>query len=296
MDLVDSPRALRRWALANLVANIVIIWTGALVRLTRSGLGCPTWPRCTADSFTTVPEQGWHGVIEFGNRLLTFVLVAIAIGLCIASLRAVARGSQPRRLVGFAAAIGLGIIAQAIIGGISVRMQLNPWVVGLHMLASAALVLLSVEIVHVAYDLAPAVVSDRVRTLANVVFGLGCLIIVLGIVVTGSGPNAGDGAAQRNGLDIAWTAKVHAWAVWLLVALTAIGVWWSRGERRVRALFVGVLACELLNGLIGYIQYFTHLPWGLVLGHMVGTSLFLAALAHLWRLGGGAPRDSGVST
>lgn len=294
MDLLSTDRALRRWAWASLIANIVIIWTGALVRLTKSGLGCPTWPECQAGSYVPVPEQGIHGAIEFGNRLLTFVLVAVALGMALAARRAVAGGRRPRRLLGLAVGVGLGIVAQAVIGGISVLTQLNPWVVGLHMVASVVLILLCVAMVHLAHGPRPVAVPDAQRALATAVFWLGMLVVVLGVVVTGAGPNAGDGAATRNGLPLEWTAKVHAWAVWGLVALTALG-WWRAGTPRVRRLFAAVLACELLQGAVGYVQYFTHLPIGLVLAHMVGTTLFVAAAGHLFLLtrAGGVQNSSG---
>ena len=150
------------------------------------------------------------------------------------------------------------------------------------------LIIVSVEIVHVAYDLKPVPTAGRLRALIQAVFWLGLVIVVLGVVVTGAGPNSGDGAATRNGLSLEWTAKIHAWAVWLEVALTALGLWWTRSEPRLRRLFIGVLAVELYQGVVGYVQYFTHLPIGVVLAHMVGTSLFVAALAHLWRIGADA--------
>ena len=288
MDPLNSDKALRRWALASLVANMVIIWTGALVRLTKSGLGCPTWPQCTPGSYVNVPEQGIHGVIEFANRTLTFVLAALAVGLALAAYRAVKAGRRPRRLVPLTLAVGLGIIAQAVIGGVSVLTRLNPWIVGLHMVASVVLIVVSVEIVHLAFELRPVATAGRLRLLVQAVFVLGVVIVLLGTVVTGAGPNSGDGAATRSGLSLEWAAKVHAWAVWLEVALTALGLYVSRAEPRLRRLFAGVLACELAQGVVGYVQYFTHLPIGLVLVHMIVTTLFVAAVTHLWRLGADA--------
>lgn len=279
--LFDSETALRRWAVASLIANMVIVWTGALVRLTKSGLGCATWPQCQPGSYVPVPESGAHGLIEFGNRLLTFVLVALAIGQFVSARYAVQAGRRPRRLVGLTVAIGLGIIAQAVIGGLSVLAQLNPWVVGLHMVASAVLIVVSVEIVHVSFGLEPIATTGRLRLLVRAVTVLGVIVVVLGVVVTGAGPNSGDGAAMRNGLDLEWTAKLHAWAVWAEVALTALGAWLARPNKRLFRLFAGLLAVELLQGVIGYVQYFTHLPIGLVLAHMVGTTLFVAALSHV---------------
>ena len=296
MDLLGG-RALRRWAVASLIANMVIVWTGALVRLTSSGLGCSTWPQCQPGSYVPVPESGVHGIIEFANRLLTFVLVAVAIGQFLAARRAVRSGRLPARLVPLTVAVGLGIVAQAVIGGLSVLAQLNPWVVGLHLVASIALIAVSVEIVHVVFCVRPARSGPRVRALVHAVFWLGLAITLLGAVVTGAGPNSGDGAATRNGLSLEWMAKIHAWAVWLEVALTVAGAWLTRpGSRaadpRLHRLFLGVLACELFQGVIGYTQYFSHLPIGLVGLHMVGTTLFVAAIAHLWRIGAGAPQPN----
>lgn len=290
MDLVITT-TLRRWAVANLIGNMVIIWTGALVRLTKSGLGCPTWPQCEPGSYVPLPESGLHGVIEFGNRLLTFVLAAIALGTFLVARRAVREAAVPSRTQWLAFGVGLGIIAQAVIGGISVRMQLNPWVVGLHMVVSVGLMLLCLEIIHVT-GVAPIAASKRLRALTTTVFTLGMVTIALGVLVTGAGPHSGDGAAQRNGFSPEWTAKLHAWSVWAVVALTVLGVVWAWSDAALRRLWLTLLATELLQGVIGYVQYFTHLPVVMVLVHMVGTTLFVVALAHLWRVTGRAQSTS----
>ncbi|RXW32414.1 heme A synthase [Propioniciclava flava] len=289
-----SPQivSLRRWAVVSLVANMVIVWTGALVRLTKSGLGCASWPQCQPGSYVPLPENGMHGLIEFGNRLLTFALAAIAIGTYVAARRAYRAGAMPRRLLTLAFCVGLGIIAQAVIGGVSVLVQLNPWVVGLHMAASVGLIWICVEMVHLTFGLSRMAVPRRLHLLTIVVFWLGVAIIALGVVVTGAGPHAGDGAAQRNGLAPDLTAKLHAWAVWAIVAATVLGLIWAWALPRVRRLWLGLLAIILLQGLIGYVQYFTHLPTGMVLAHMVGTTLFAAALGHLFFLTKG--RDASV--
>lgn len=284
MDVLTSSQALRRWSVANLAANMVIIWTGALVRVTASGLGCPTWPQCTPGSYVTTPEMGLHGVIEFGNRLLTFVLAAVALGTFLAARSAVRSGRVPGRTQVLAFNVGVGIIAQAIIGGISVRTGLNPWVVGLHMVVSVLLVIVCVELVHLAFDLRPEPASPRLAALTSVVFWLGIAVIALGVVVTGAGPHAGDGGAERNGFSPEFAAKAHAWAVWLLIALTVLGCVWAWSNQRLRRLWVSLVAVEAIQGALGYIQYFTHLPAGIVMLHMVGTTLFVAALSHLWRL------------
>ncbi|MBK8463340.1 MAG: COX15/CtaA family protein [Nigerium sp.] len=281
MDVLTSASALRRWSVANLIANMVIIWTGALVRLTKSGLGCPTWPQCEPGSYVPTGELGLHGAIEFGNRMLTFVLAAIALATFLAAWRRRRAGQAPRRLVWLTFSVGLGIIAQAVIGGVSVRMQLDPWVVGLHMVASVALILVCVEIVHLTFGVARVYVPQRLALLTQTVFLLGLAVIALGVVVTGAGPHSGDGGAQRNGLSPEWTAKTHAWSVWLLIGLTVLGSVLAWADPRLRRLWLGLLAVELLQGLIGYIQYFTHLPVATVMLHMVGTTLFVAALGHL---------------
>lgn len=279
MDLVTL---LRRLTIANLVANMAIIWTGALVRLTKSGLGCATWPQCQPGSYVPRPEDGLHGAIEFGNRLLTFVLAAIALATAIVAWRAFRRRVAPLRLFELSIGIGLGIIAQAVIGGVSVLTQLDPWVVGLHMVASVALILISLEMVRLAFGREPAPASGRLYTLTRLVFLLGLVVIAVGVVVTGSGPHSGDGAASRNGFSPEWTAKIHAWSVWLLVALTVLGLVWAWSDARLRRVWSALLATQLLQGVIGYLQYFTHLPTFLVLLHMIGTTLFVVALGHAW--------------
>ena len=279
---MDLMTLLRRLTMANLVANMAIIWTGALVRLTRSGLGCATWPQCQQGSYVPRPEDGLHGAIEFGNRLLTFVLAAIALATALYAWRAFRRGLAPLRLFELSIGVGLGIIAQAVIGGVSVLTQLDPWVVGLHMVASVALILMALEMVRLAFEREPALASGRLYVLTRLVFLLGMVVVALGVVVTGSGPHSGDGAATRNGFSPEWTAKIHAWSVWALVALTVLGLLWAWSDARLRRVWLVLLATELLQGVIGYVQYFTHLPTLLVLLHMIGTTLFVVALGHAW--------------
>jgi cytochrome c oxidase assembly protein subunit 15 len=280
MDVV-SPRAHRAWTVASLVANQVIIVTGAVVRVTDSGLGCPTWPTCTPDSYVPQAALGLHGVIEFGNRLLTFVLAAIALATFLVARSLHRRGLMPRKLVTISFGVGLGIIGQAIVGGLSVLARLNPWVVGLHMVLSMVLVTLCVWMIHLAYGRTPMPSTGAARIATRLTVGLGIAVIAVGVVTTGAGPNSGDGAATRNGLPLDSMAKAHAWVAWALVAATilALVLLWRTAARRAVAL---LLAIELLQGLVGYVQYFTHLPMGLVVTHMLGTALFGAALAHLY--------------
>lgn len=286
--------SLKFWTVASLVANQVIVLTGALVRLTKSGLGCPTWPQCSPGSYVPHPELGVHGVIEFGNRLLTFVLAAIAVGTFVAAVRAARRGAVGHRMVWLSLAAGLGIPFQAIIGGLSVLAQLNPWVVGLHMIASIVIIAICVAMVHLAFDIQPITsVSRSGLWSARAVTLLGGLVLIAGVVTTGAGPNSGDGGASRNGLPLEMAAKAHAWLAIALVAVTiwaVVALWRTSARRDVLA----TLVVEVLQGIVGYIQYFTHLPLGIVITHMLGTAVFSAVLAnlalHVRAVGAGSPQ------
>lgn len=265
-------------AVANLIANIGIVVTGAAVRLTGSGLGCPTWPRCDETSYTTHGELGIHGVIEFGNRLLTFVLAAVALLCFLAAL-----GARHRRASRLAFAIGLYIPLQAVIGGITVLTELNPWIVSLHFLSSMVIIMVCIalldELRSPERDLAPT--PHRVLALATLVSGW--VVLYLGTMVTGAGPHAGDEDARRNGLDPAQMSELHAVSVYVLVALTVVllvvairsGMSWLS---RVTAL---VLAIELLQGVLGWVQFWMDLPVLLVALHMLGASLLTAGLARI---------------
>lgn len=284
MALTNSPTALRRWTIASLLANMALVVTGGLVRLTKSGLGCPTWPQCEPGSYVPYPESGIHGMIEFGNRLLTFVLAAVAIGTLVAAWRSRDAGRPRTGLRWLAALCLVGIPLQAVIGGWSVLSQLNPWVVALHLLLSIAIIALCVAMVHQAYGLTGVPLPSTPLWLVRAVFVVGMVVIWLGTVVTGAGPHSGDGAAQRSGLDLTLTARVHAGAVWLLVAVTLAALVASRrtqGAARVQRGLLVLVVIEATQGLIGYVQFFTALPVALVTAHMVGTAVFTAAVTHV---------------
>ncbi len=280
-----SGTLLRRLALASIIANVGIVVTGGAVRLTASGLGCPTWPRCTDASYTTTSEMGVHGVIEFGNRMLTFAVALIALATVLAVL-----AHRPRRpgLLTLAVAVFLGIPAQAVIGGITVLTNLNPWVVGLHFLASMAVIAASYALWRrIAEPDGPAVavVPAPLRALTRITTAVGVAVLVIGTWVTGSGPHAGDQGAARNGLDPESISQVHADSVFLLLGLSVALVFAFRavGARRATRAAVILVAVELGQGLIGFVQYFTHVPAILVGAHMLGSCLvLLAALAVQW--------------
>ncbi|HYP44284.1 MAG TPA: COX15/CtaA family protein [Propionibacteriaceae bacterium] len=268
--------ALRRWAVASLVVNIVIVVTGALVRLTDSGLGCPTWPRCTESSYVTHPELGYHGAIEFGNRLLTFVLVIVAVGTWLAAMLHREHGRPRMDLLRLTTILALGIPAQAVIGGITVLTQLNPYVVALHLLVSFVLIALSVALVRRTRGLSPRLVSSRAAVLARAAFVLMWAAVWLGTVVTGSGPHAGDENAARNGLNSDLVAHLHALAVYATVAATLGCVLLLR----TRAAY-GLLALEVAQAVIGFLQYYNGLPVWLVTLHLLGAALAIALATNL---------------
>ncbi|WP_240044467.1 COX15/CtaA family protein [Nocardioides albidus] len=264
-------------AWANLVANIGIVVTGGAVRLTGSGLGCPTWPKCTEESYTTHGALGVHGVIEFGNRLLTYVLLAIAVAFVVAAWQ---RGGRVRTL---GLVVLAGIPAQAVVGGITVLTDLNPWIVAFHLLVSMAMVGVCVWILDELVGPARAGASAAAGRLARATFVVGWLVLWLGTVVTGSGPHSGDLDSRRTGLDPEIVSHVHGFSVWLLVLLTgALFLTARKHGARALARFAGVLlAVELAQGLLGYVQFFTDLPEILVGLHMLGAALVAAGLARV---------------
>lgn len=276
LRVVRGPYALRGWSIVSLVMNIVIVVTGGLVRLTGSGLGCPTWPRCTEDSYVSHPELGIHGAIEFGNRLFTLVLI-IAAALTLVSAMLYRDNGRPRPdLRWLAGGLALGIPLQGVIGGITVLTQLNPYVVGLHLLLSMVLIALAVWLVRKAWHLAPARVSGLSVAATRVTFVLMWLAIWLGTLVTGSGPHAGDENAPRNGLDAMLLTGLHSGMVYATVAASVICLVLLRSRAAVLLLLV-----EVVQGGIGVAQYQLGLPIWLVALHLLGASLAIAAVTNL---------------
>lgn len=286
---LPSERVIRGLAIASLASQIGIIVTGGAVRLTGSGLGCPEWPRCTPDSLTATPEMGVHGLVEFGNRTLTFVLGFIA-ALMLAAVWRTLRSYRPRRdLLVPSVVLLLGIPAQAVIGGMTVWSGLNPWVVMLHFMCSAALIGVATVLVRRAQR-PLGVVPSRVGSpwlsrLALVTMGAAYLVVYLGTIVTGSGPHAGDPNSPRTGFDVASVSQIHAHAVALLVGLT-IGLYAAAralgSPGRLVAAASVLFVVELSQSLIGAVQYILELPEVLVGLHMLGAALLIAAAVDAW--------------
>ncbi|GAP55973.1 heme A synthase [Arthrobacter sp. Hiyo6] len=282
---VDST--VRRLALLSLIGQTVLVVTGGAVRLTASGLGCPTWPRCTSGSLINTPEMGIHGFIEFGNRLLTFALAAIAALMLVYlwNLR------KERRDL-FLLALGLlaSIPAQAVIGGITVLTQLNPWVVGLHFLVSMALVVFATLLVNRAYgrtgrfmDRYLPALPGSARPVMTAVAVFSAVAVTLGVVVTGAGPHAGDANAPRNDLDWDLFAHIHAVPAYLITAGAVFGLYLVfRG--RITGLFrtavLMLFAVTILQAVIGFTQYYNGIPALLVAAHMLGAALLMSAATN----------------
>ena len=264
-----------------LFLQAALILTGGAVRLTGSGLGCPTWPECTPGSYTPVPNQAegaLHAWIEFGNRMLTFGLVAISL-IVLAHVLLTKR--RDLRLL----AVGqlLGILGQGLLGGITVLTDLHPLPVASHLLLSIILLAAAVSL----YDRREAPVekikqSDKlISSLSKSHIALSFLVIVLGTLVTGSGPHAGDAKARRFDFDIRSVAILHADAVIALFGFTlALAVAIRTNKMILKKIYI-FTAIALAQGAIGYIQYFTGIPEILVAAHLVGSTLVWIAA---WRI------------
>lgn len=272
-----SARRIRLYAWLSLASQILIVVTGGLVRLTGSGLGCPTWPKCTDESLITVPEMGIHGLIEFGNRLLTFVLIIIALFTFITVLR-LGRGNR-NGLIWPSLALGLGIIAQAVLGGITVLTGLNPWIVGAHFVLSGVLIAIAAMLVWRVYRPDTNRLATR-QALSWWVLVVGWLSVLVGVVVTGAGPHAGDAQTPRNGLDLEIWQHLHSYPGYLMLALIAVQIWLGRKEwpQLSSKITLGLFAASVVQALIGVAQARLGVPPFLVAAHMLGASIIIALL------------------
>jgi cytochrome c oxidase assembly protein subunit 15 len=266
-------------ALLTLQAGLVL--TGGAVRITGSGLGCPTWPECTPGSYTPVPHQAegqLHAWIEFGNRLLTFALVAVSLAVLIHVLY-----KRRRDLRSLAIGQLLGILGQGVLGGITVLTDLHPLPVAGHLLLSIVLIAGAASLYsRREYSARPRTDLDQLtKRISLMHIGLTFVVIILGTIVTGSGPHAGDEKAQRFGFDIRVVAWLHADAVIALLGLTAAFFILVRSDKELVRRIAVFTAIALAQGAIGYIQYFTGIPEILVAAHLLGATLVWIAA---WRI------------
>ena len=340
-----SPVRLRLYVWLSLVTQILIVVTGGLVRLTGSGLGCPTWPKCTDESLVSTAEMGIHGIIEFGNRLLTFVLLVVALltfivvtrraelgrvllgptlaffgGVAIFILGLIAhnflglgpvaiavfalsllvmlgfgivvvrraRKLEPKGLIWPAFLLGVGIILQAVVGGITVLTGLNSWIVGLHFVISMALIALASLLVWRALPKPSGQLSSANVLLAPFTALVSLVTILVGVVVTGAGPHAGDAETPRNGLDLEVWQHYHSYPGYLMIVLISIQLaaqwsltkklWKDLGTRILTLLFLASSA----QAILGVVQSRLGVPELLVGAHMFGAAVLASLVSFQW--------------
>ncbi|KOV28568.1 cytochrome B561 [Streptomyces sp. XY431] len=281
-----SAAMVKRAAFAALVMSVVIVVTGGAVRLTASGLGCTTWPRCTDESLTPTAEMGFHGVVEFTNRMLTYVLSA-AVGWAIIA----ARCFRPRRrgLTRLGWAQFWLVMSNAVIGGITVLTGLNPYTVALHLVAAMALVWVATLMWERSKEgdgPARPLVAEPIKRLSYAQVGVIGLLVAAGTLVTGAGHHPGtpkdNKMVPRIPLDYDRLAQAHADLAFLSIGLSIAVIFVFAAVKappaaraRARELVIGLL----LQGVIGFVQYFTDVPELLVGLHMLGATLiWIAAL------------------
>lgn len=277
-----SPAAYRRITLGALVALAVIIVTGAAVRLTGSGMGCPTWPQCEPGSLVPRGETGHHGWIEYGNRLFTGV---VSVAVILAVLGSLARTPRRRDLTRWSLGLVAGVVAQALLGAIVVRTHVSPPTVMAHFLLSAVLVWNAVVLHHKAGE--PVGGPRRARVEPGLLRAGRWLTVAAGVVivsgtfVTGAGPHGGDDAAERLPFAVSSVAAVHGTAVWVFLAVTLLAYRASRrtGDTEIQSRIHVLLGLIAAQATIGYVQYFSGVPELLVGAHVLGSVLvWIAAL------------------
>jgi cytochrome c oxidase assembly protein subunit 15 len=262
--------------------QMAIVVTGGAVRITGSGLGCPTWPECTPGSYTPVPNQAEgqvHAWIEFGNRLLTFVLLLGALIAFVIAIRVSKHAVTKNRIRLLAALQLIGILGQGVLGGITVLTDLHPIPVAGHFLLSVFLIAGAISMRYEMVGIVKQKADGIVATLMPILIWLTLFVLVAGTIVTGSGPHAGDENAKRFGFSPRVVSWLHADLVIALIVLTLILWLITRvAQNKVIHKYLSIfLLISLSQGLIGYVQYFTGLPEILVAAHLLGATLVWAS-------------------
>jgi cytochrome c oxidase assembly protein subunit 15 len=271
---------IRLYAWLSLVSQILIVVTGGAVRLTGSGLGCPTWPECEPGSLVNVPEQGIHGVIEFGNRLLTFLLLFISLATFITVMRL--KKGHRKGLFWTSLGLGLGIVAQAVLGGITVLTGLNSWIVGAHFLGSIVLIVIA-TFLHW-YSRGRRVLEHKrsLSRLSLLMLPAAAAVIVIGVILTGSGPHAGYSDTPRNGLDSLLWSHYHSYPAYLLLVLVLLQIvlrWSGTGKDSAR-FSIALLLVLVSQAILGLSQTWLGLPLILVGLHMLGASVLASLITY----------------
>ena len=282
-----TTRSLRAWALGNIVVNAGIAVTGATVRVTESGLGCSEWPRCTPESFVPVDtgHAAFNAAVEFGNRTLTFLVLAVGVITLVAVLR-----SFPHRrdLKVLAAIIPAGVLGQGVVGGITVWTDLHPAAVASHFLLSMVMTFLTVALyvrIREPQGKPRVTVNPLLHAISVGLVVVGFLLLIAGTVVTGTGPHGGDAQAPRWDLNLEIITPVHSGLAWLALAgavIAAILAYTTGAGRPVRVSSLALVAVVLFQGVVGYVQYALALPEYLVVLHVLGSALTWIAIARLY--------------
>ncbi len=255
----------------------VIVISGAAVRLTSSGLGCSDWPTCTEDSL--VPEWSFHGWVEFGNRLFTGVVSAAVVA---AVLAAYLRTPRDRRLIILAWGLVIGVVAQILVGALVVLFELTPISVTAHFLISMAILANAVVLYRAADSDRPTTANRSSSVTALIHLVLGLAVLVTGTIVTGTGPNSGDARADRLPFDLSAVAQLHSVTVWVFLGVTVFVALKLQRSGRFGAPIQAVLGSTVVQGAIGYTQYFTGVPPWLVQLHVVGSIAVWCATVWLF--------------
>jgi len=295
-----AKKSLRGRVLGLLVfLQSALIVTGGSVRLTGSGLGCPTWPECTPGSYVPIANQAegqLHAWIEFGNRLLTFVLLICALAVVIFSVRVSKNAANKERVRSLAALQVLGILGQGMLGGVTVLTDLHPLTVAAHYLLS---ILLIAGAISLRYELIGTPVEKTtglISFLIPIFVWLAFLVLVTGTIVTGSGPHAGDEKAQRFTFDPQVISWIHADLVIALIVLAVMLLLIAQQSRMtllVRRLGIFLLIA-FSQGIIGYVQYFTGLPEALVAAHLIGSTLVWGSVWSIAKISNSGFRVQGL--
>lgn len=271
------------FAWASLITETIIVGTGGAVRLTASGMGCPTWPLCTPESLVPTPELGYHALVEFSNRLMTGVVAVVALMTFLFLVRL--RASRPE-LFWLSFSLGILVLVQAGIGGITVLINLQSWIVGLHFILSAIMVVLAAALVwHVGRTgQKHTPLPPWLGGLAWVMALLSAITVVIGVLTTGSGPHAGDVDTPRNGLPTEFLEHLHAWPAYALLGVTILIVLltWRAGITASRNLALWLLGAEVLQIAVGLYQARNGLPALSVGAHMVLSCVLLAIATALF--------------
>lgn len=277
-----SPVAYRRITLVALVALSIIILTGAAVRLTGSGLGCSDWPTCEQDKFVAPLE--YNAMIEFLNRLFTGL---VSVAVAVAVLGSLGRVPRRRDLTWWSLGLVAGVLAQILLGAVVVKFELTPIAVIAHFLVSMVLVWNAVvlhERAAAGSGRAVPRVAPSVVWLGRALVAVATLVLVAGTVVTATGPHGGDENAERLTFDISLVARNHAVLAWLLLTLTIVtlGLAYRGGvSRDVKNRGALLVVAVLVQGAIGYIQYFNGVPPLLVAAHVVGSIIVWVAVLRV---------------